>query len=82
MGDHLFALRRTATDGAESIIALYNVTSRSQQAPPEANLWGDQEEWVDVVTAKKISRGGKKGWVLKPYQFWWLKGIPADRFIE
>jgi len=73
LGDAIFGLVRTSTDGNQSIVCLYNFTSK-ESTPPSMSLI---KNWFPTGQAKDLITGGEIEWgtqklVLRPYQALWL----------
>jgi len=83
MGDAIFALKRTSRDNRESILAIHNVTNKSQTlhldiSKSKGNQRDNRKTKVvinDILNENviKISKQGAFFLELKPYQFVWLK---------
>ncbi|NIR47906.1 sugar phosphorylase [candidate division KSB1 bacterium] len=71
----IFSLVRTSTDGAETILALTNVTNKRQNVSLDTNKTGlDFETWRDILTNKCFMvKEPKLTLDLEPYEVLWLK---------
>jgi len=73
LGDAIFGLVRTSTDGNQSIVCLYNFTSKESTLPSMSLI----KNWFPNGQAKDLITGGEIEWatqklVLRPYQALWL----------
>lgn len=72
----VFAIRRTAPDGAARVVALHNVSGRAQAVTLRpADLGGDgAAALTDLVSGRSISwETGGISLTLDPYQVMWLR---------
>jgi len=73
LGDEIFGLVRSSTDGNQSIVCLYNFSTQPISPKPIDRI----KHWFPTGRAKDLISGGEIVWgdqdlILRPYQALWL----------
>jgi glucosylglycerate phosphorylase len=77
VGDAVFAVVRGDPAAPRPVIAMSNVTPRTQPVSLDAERFGlRRESWVDILTGREFRGGPRLETALKPYGILWL--IPGE----
>jgi len=77
--DGLFGVARTAPDGAETVLAVSNLTPSRRKLVVGERVAGDSRplRWEDLVTGRPGTGEGSRVWHLAPYESLWLRAVNA-----